>query len=192
MLRENKGVSLMTAVMTVLLIIIILSTISYTAVKNTKVKDINRLYGDLRSITDEVQLYYAKHNKLPIVSDFAYRVTENNVIKEENGIIKEYSYINDAKLDFILEEDKTMFSKENLYNPNDFDDSGEPGKAIYYQIDLSKFDNLTLNNNGTYLVNEKSKTVYYYDGLKIDNETYHKLPLDYIDAEVPVIEEPEE
>lgn len=186
MLRNNKGISLITVIMTVLVLTILLSTISYTAVKNTKVKAINQLYNDLRTVTDEVQLYYAKHNKLPISQDLVYTVTDTYVEVQRDGVSQKYNYISNVKLDFILKPNLTSFSEENLYNPNDYDDSTGVGKAVYYKVDLSKFDNVTLSNNGTYLVNENSKTIYYYDGIEIYGEVYHKLPLTYIDAELPV------
>ena len=182
MLRDKKGISLITAVMTVLIIIIILSTITYTAINNTKVKKINEFYSDLRVITDEVQLYYAEHDKLP-VDDIFYTVTESYIQKEVNGVFEAYSSLESANMDFILKDGKTDYSFENLYNPNDYDTSGDIPKSVYYQIDLSKFDNLTLSNpDCTYLVNEQSKTVYCYEGVKVNGEIHHKLPLDYIDA----------
>lgn len=182
MLRDKKGISLITAVMTVLIIIIILSTITYTAINNTKVKKINEFYSDLRVITDEVQLYYAEHDKLP-VDDIFYTVTESYIQKEVNGVFEAYSSLKSANIDFILKDGKTDYSFENLYNPNDYDTSGDIPKSVYYQIDLSKFDNLTLSNpDCTYLVNEQSKTVYCYEGVKVNGEIHHKLPLDYIDA----------
>ncbi len=182
MLRDKKGISLITAVMTVLIIIIILSTITYTAINNTKVKKINEFYSDLRLITDEVQLYYAEHDKLP-VDDIFYTVTEAYIQKEVNGVFEAYSSLETANIDFILKDGKTDYSFENLYNPNDYDTSGDVPKSVYYQIDLSKFDNLTLSNpDCTYLVNEQSKTVYCYEGVKVNGEIHHKLPLDYIDA----------
>ena len=185
MLKNNKGISLTTAVMTVVIILILLTTISYTAIRNTEVKKVNNLYSDLRELTDQVQLYYAKHNKLPVTGE-SYTVTPTNV---EKGIDGSYEYISieDAKLTFILKSESEGFSKDNLYNPNDYDDNGT-GKAVYYQIDLSQFDNITLNNySGIYLVNERSKTVYYYDGLEVNDKKYYQLPLNYID--VPSLDE---
>ena len=57
MLKNNKGISLITALMTVVIMTILLTTITYTAQKNIRVKKINQLYSDLRELTDAVQLY---------------------------------------------------------------------------------------------------------------------------------------
>ena len=182
MLKNNKGISLITAVMTVLILMIILTTISYTAINNTKVKKINGFYSDLRVITDKVQLYYAEHNKLP-VEDIFYIITETSIEKNTDGSVDKYSNLKKANLEFILKEDEITYSFDTLYNPNDYDANGDVPKSVYYQIDLNKFDNLTLNNPDLiYLVNEQSKTVYCYEGVVVDENKYHKLPLEYIEA----------
>lgn len=183
MLRNNKGISLITAVMTVLVILIILSTITYTASNNVKVKKINEFYNDLREITDEIQIYYAKHGKLP-VQNISFIVEDDSIQRNYDGIYNNLSNSEIKGWDFILKSGESDFSFDNLYNPNDYDKNKEA--AVYYVVDLSKIDNVTLKNSeGTYLVNEMSKTVYYYDGIKIDNKLYHRLPLNYIEVPNP-------
>ena len=51
----------------------------------------------------------------------------------------------------------------------------------YYQIDLSKLYNITLNygggtlqNGDIYIINEQSHEVYYLKGVIVDNQTYYK------------------
>ena len=154
MLKNNKGISLITALMTVVIMTILLTTITYTAQKNIRVKKINQLYSDLRELTDAVQLYYVKHDKLPVTGEM-YVVSEDFVQKEKSdGTVVTFTSLKSAGLNFILKSG-VLFNKENLYNPNDYDNSGEYAKAVYYIIDLSLFDNITLNNEGTYLINEK-------------------------------------
>ena len=46
MLKDNKGISLTLAVITVLAFIIILSTISFSAVNSVKMRKLNKLYND--------------------------------------------------------------------------------------------------------------------------------------------------
>ena len=77
----------------------------------------------------------------------------------------------------------TTLTEKNLYNPNDYDSTS--GSAIYKIVDVSLLDNISLDNTGKYLVNEQSKTVYYLDGLKVDDKMYYTLPLSYtkIDSE---------
>lgn len=179
MLKSNKGISLITAVMTVLLIIIILTTISYTAINNVKMKKINGFYSDLRMITDKVQVYYAEHGKLP-VKNVSYIVMDSYIEKAVNGTYEEYANLESIQLDFILKDGETTYSLDNLYNPNDYDTSGDAPESVYYEVDLEKLSNLTLNNpNKRYLVNEQSKTIYCYEGIEINGEEFNKLPIKY-------------
>ena len=108
MLKSNKGISLITAVMTVLLIIIILTTISYTAINNVKMKKINGFYSDLRMITDKVQVYYAEHGKLP-VKNVSYIVMDSYIEKAVNGTYEEYANLESIQLDFILKDGEGKF-----------------------------------------------------------------------------------
>ena len=65
-MRSNKGMSLVTVVMTLLIIVIILSTLVYTAYTNLKVRKLNSLYTDIRTLSDEVAVYYLENNALPV------------------------------------------------------------------------------------------------------------------------------
>ena len=66
MLKSDKGMSLATIVMTVLIILIILSTLTYTAYTNLKIRKLNSLYTDIRTLSDEVAIYYLKNDSLPV------------------------------------------------------------------------------------------------------------------------------
>ena len=66
MLKDNKGMSLTTTVMTVLVIIIILSTLGYTSYANLKIRKLNNLYTDIRTLSDEVAIYYLQNGTLPV------------------------------------------------------------------------------------------------------------------------------
>lgn len=186
MLNNNKGISLITTIMTIIVIIVLLSTITFTAVNNVKVKKLNDFYNDLREVTDCIQVYFAKHGKLPVTNE-CYKIVKNltggETIGYENGSRMEaFISIKAASLDFILQRGTTL-EEGNLYNPNDYDN--ETNSVVYKVVDLSLLDNISLENTGKYLVNEHSKAVYYFDGVKIDDKTYHALPLKYtkIDSE---------
>lgn len=79
-----------------------------------------------------------------------------------------------VKLDYTI-------SKSELSSKikGDFVNDGD----IYYTIDLSKLDNITLNygkgyqdlNNDRYIINEKSHVIYYLEGVKYNGDTYHTI-----------------
>lgn len=54
----------------------------------------------------------------------------------------------------------------------------------YYEIDLSKLDNITLNygsggNFDIYIINEKTLTIYYLAGVENEDIVYHAYPYEY-------------
>lgn len=67
-------------------------------------------------------------------------------------------------------------------NPNDDAD-------LYYVIDLNKLENLLLTKkiSGTgddvYIINEKTHTIYYPEGVSLDGEIYYRLPGEYTKIE---------
>lgn len=56
------------------------------------------------------------------------------------------------------------------YNPNN--------SGILYKVDLSKLNNLSLSND-EYYIDEKSHTIYSSSGIKIDDQIYYTVPLEY-------------
>lgn len=53
-------------------------------------------------------------------------------------------------------------------NPND--------NEKYYVVDVQKLDNVSLKTSGTFIINEKTLSVYYPSGVTIDGTTYYTLP----------------
>lgn len=66
----------------------------------------------------------------------------------------------------------------SVANPNDDPDS-------YYIIDINKLNNLILtkqlnwSENDVYIINTKTHTIYYPEGVTLEGETYYRLPGDY-------------
>lgn len=167
MIKNNKGISLITMGMTVLILIIILTTLVYTAITNFKVGKLNNLYTDLKTLSDKVAAYYLENGGLPVSSEYA-------VIEEGESLENNISFVT---------KDGVFSGKESLINPNDYDSSGEIGRAVYYILDVDVFNNITLSNTGRYIINEQSHTVYYVNGVNVDGTVYHSLQLKYKDIE---------
>lgn len=161
MFRSSKGMSLTTVVMTVLVIAIILASLVYSSYNNLKIRKINELYTDIRTLGDEVAIYYLENRTLPVGEKFAV-LTEGEEVSSD--------------LQF-LTNDGTFDSQDSLFNPNDYD--SEEGQAVYYILEIELFDNISLGNTGKYIINEQSHTIYYYDGITISDESYYALPLNY-------------
>ncbi|MBR2289458.1 MAG: type II secretion system protein [Clostridia bacterium] len=167
MLKNRRGLSLTTMVVTVLIMLLIMGTLVYSAVDSVKVRKLNKFYNDLRQLDDAVEMYYLKYGQLPVDT------TETAIVAAKNNTKESLD-----KVDFVLAEGATKVVDQNsFFNPNDYDVNAE--KATYQYINLDLLENISLNYMDTYIVNEQSHTVYNYTGMTVDKVTYHVLPLTY-------------
>ncbi len=100
------------------------------------------------------------------------------------GNYKNVNKLNNLYADIKLLEDKVLEyhndygilpTKEEKITPNLSMEEGE-----YYEIDLSKLENLTLNygnrdagDKDIYIVNKKTLDVYYYKGIEYEESLYY-------------------
>ena len=167
MLKNNKGITLVTMVITVLILLILLTTLTYTAYTNIGIRGLNKLYNDIRTLNDKVAVYYMENGKLP-VGDMYATINVGDELGED--------------IEFVT-KDGTFTDQESLVNPNDYTYENGVGQAIYYRLDLGLFDNISLENDGVYIINDQSHTIYYVEGVTLQGTTYYTLPLNYKDTE---------
>ena len=173
MLKNKRGLSLTTMVITVMIMFIIMGALVYSAVDSVKVRKLNKFYDDLRLLTDSVEVYYLKNGKLPVDDSQSDIIVSKNDTKET---------VESNKISFVLKKGiNTVTNQESFFNPNDYDVTNT--KATYKYLKLSLLDNLSLNNkDNVYIINTQSHTIYNYTGLTIDKVTYNSLPLTYKDT----------
>lgn len=174
MLKNRKGISLTTAVITVMILLVIMGTLVYSALDSVKIRKLNNLYSDLRQIDDAVGIYYLKYGKLPIKNDASH----STITASKND---ERATLETNKIDFILKDNvNKLADKNSLINPNDYFSTS----ATYEYIDLSLLNNISLYYpDNEFIVNTRSHTVYNLTGIKLDGKTYHSLPLNYKDTQ---------
>lgn len=161
-IRSENGVTMVALVTTIIIMVILLSVISFSAKNGIEVKKINDMYTDVLLLEEKTSLYYLEHGALPVKGT----PIDDSVIPEE---IKNY-------------------------NPND--------SKIYYEIDVSKLDNITLNNGrdssnakDKYIIDSHSHTIYYLAGIdmdeyietsvtKVSSGSYYTIPREYQEIKV--------
>lgn len=142
-MKNNSGITLATLVITVVVMIIIVGAVINLGIDNLKVKNLNNLYTDLKTLEDRISTYYNKYGTLPLKEKYT------------------------GSYDFQIAK-----------NPNDSPDG-------YYVIDISKLENvliirkLTWTENDVYIINTKTHTIYYPEGITLDGEKYYRLPGEY-------------
>lgn len=130
-IRNNKGITITTLVVTVIIMLILASTIIIKISDSKDVSKLNNLYADIKILEEKVLDYYNNYGMLPIKG----------------------------------EQIDPLLSMENGNN--------------YYEIDLSKLENITLNyghgddNKDIYVVNGDTLDVYYYKGVIYEGKKYY-------------------
>lgn len=64
-MKNEKGITIVALVLTVILMIIISSTIIYNVRKSTNVEKYNNLCADIQLLEDKIAVYYNKYGQIP-------------------------------------------------------------------------------------------------------------------------------
>lgn len=131
-IRNNKGITITTLVVTVIILLILTSTVIMKLGDSKDVSKLNNLYADVKILEEKVLNYYNNYGMLPVKGE-----TIQPLLSMEEG-------------------------------------------NNYYEIDLSKLENITLKyghgnstNKDIYIVNGDTLDVYYYKGIEYKGEKYY-------------------
>lgn len=157
-MKRNKGITMISLVITIIVLLIVTSITIYNGIGQLGIKRVNNLYADIDSISTKVAEYYLKNESLPVF--------ENNKYVDSK-----------EELEALF---KTNGSTEDITNVND----GEE----YYVLNLSKLDNLTLNYGedykdwtstsiahdiqNLYIINSITHQIYFPHGVRSGNDYY--------------------
>ncbi len=158
-LKQNKGITLITLILAIIIMLIISSVILYNANTAISTRALNDMYKDITIIKDKVDIYYAQYGTLPIIKTL-YTNVEN--IKNININDNEQYYVVDLE---ILENITLTYGK---------------GHREYKQAPNDEKTDL-------YIINEQSHTVYYVEGITLDNISYYTIPNEYTKVKIPEV-----
>ena len=171
-IKNEKGITMIAVVITIVILLIIISTVSFSSKNGIDMKKLNNMYSDILILEEKVAIYYLKNDALPIG-----RVVDNSIFQPvtEMGVVRIHDILN-----------------EELYPNNKKEGSLNP---VFYEIDLNKLENVSLNNMNTtnekdkYIINAESHIIYYIKGVTVEEynagtegkktKTYYTIPRDY-------------
>lgn len=146
--NDNRGITLVTLSIAIIIMLIITSTLIYNITTGTKVRTLNNMYQDITKLKDKVDLYYSSYNTIPILETKYENVTH---IQSINPNDNDVYYVIDLES---LENVRLNYGKEyETYKTN-------PSKDL---TDL-------------YIINERSHSIYYVKGIEFDNRIYYTIP----------------
>lgn len=68
-IKNQKGITIMAEVITVIIFILILATISYSSRSSLQIRSLNSMYADIIVIQEKAANYYLKYGEAPIKTD---------------------------------------------------------------------------------------------------------------------------
>ena len=188
--KNNKGLTLISLILTVIIILIITAAMIYNTQNQLQMKSIHNLSNDIETLNAKVDEYYLKYGELPKLCDYT---TKANTSADASNFHNKEDFRNS-----IVEKAEARNSRLNV-QPNSHD-SDE-----YIVIDLEKLDAITLTygydleyrkvkregkvfnplNDGTeegskdviedelYVINTKTHQIYFPHGIFVDDIMYY-------------------
>ena len=142
--RKNKGITLITLVVAVTILIIISSLLIYNATNGIEMRNLRMMYNDIELLSDKVNSYYTKYGALPAEIEY-----QNNINFEPQPNDTDKYYVIDL---YALDEISLNYGYdfENIHSSDD-----------------------TLLYNDVYIINEQSHHIYYAKGIEMDDVVYY-------------------
>ena len=70
MKNNKRGASVLNISIAVMVMLIILSTITFSALNRLSTQKLDNMYNDIRMLKEKVEIYYLKYGKLPILEEY--------------------------------------------------------------------------------------------------------------------------
>ena len=146
-LKNNKGIALITLVVAVLMMLVISSIIIFNTTSHLKINNLNNMYNDIRVLNEQVFLYYSKYNELPIIADEYENELDFKILGRYE--LNKFHIIDIDKMDRNI--------KDNLNYGADYYNKNYTGTNIY-------------------IINTETHQIFYAQGIKIDDIAYYTIP----------------
>ena len=154
LVKNSKGITLISLVITVAIISILTNVVIYNAVGNLKSTKLGNMQNDIENLRDKVSNYYSQYGKIPANTEIEYTNIGN---LESTGIISDTL---DTGKFYVID----LAAMENV--------------TLNYGRDYEKITNTSTQEeiNGLtdlYIINEFSHNIFYVEGIELDGEMFY-------------------
>ena len=150
MIRKNRGITLISLSIAVIILLIITAMIVYSAKDSMYIKNLTNMQNDIANLRNKVSLYYLKYGNIPVKTEY------EDISNLEKGNILG---VNDTGKFYIIELEKLE------------------GLTLNYGEDYERYktNGYTYSPELTdiYIMNEDSHNIFYVKGIRVteNNET---------------------
>lgn len=148
-LNNQKGVSLVTLTITVIVILILTGIVLYNVKDNLGVQKLKSMQADIENLRDKIESYYIEYGSIPA------KIEYTNITSIKNaGVIS----------------DKVDTGKFYIIDLSAIDNL-----TLTYGKDYGKIEDETQENSleDIYIINEDSHNIFYVKGIILDGETFY-------------------
>lgn len=159
--KNQKGITITSLVVVIVLILIISGTLIYNAITGANLRRLNRMYNDIELLSDKVSNYYAKYGDIPVKYD-----SDGNVIDISSIITS------------VIPSDSRDANDDNIYYILEL--VNLKGISLNYGKDYDKITSLTqvTKDSDLYIINKQSHKIYYLKGVGFEGTTYYTKEID--------------
>lgn len=143
---NNKGITMVALIITVVVILIISATMIASISNYTNSSALMNMQADVQLLKDKAVMYYNSYGEIPVCEEKYYES-----ITTPGSTITIYKSLENTNIN-------TGFIADR---------NGDDGD-IYYQIDTTKLNNITLNlgtDEDIFIINARTLNVYYTNGI---------------------------
>ena len=157
-MKDQKGITLITLVITMVVMLILTITISVNFGSYKMELEKANFEEDINSLREAVEHYYAQNKELPVINRYGYTT-----------ILTSTKNVNDNNVYYVIDIRKLDV---NLHLGKDFDEvlTRNANEQIMDLLDV-------------YIINEQSHTIYYPKGIDYGNTDYYTFMENYTNVQ---------
>lgn len=165
-LKQEKGITMVALVITVIILMILTNVLIYNAQDNVYIKTLTNLYNDIDMLRDKVSAYYSEYGKIPAEIKYTNigELKNANILgasdKEDEFYVIDLEAMQGISLNYGKDYEKVKTDKENANNYTDL-----------------------------YIINGNSHNIFYINGIEIkENNKIKKHYTDYIEPDQTTVD----
>ncbi len=189
--KNNKGLTLISLILTVIIILIITAAMIYNTQNQLQMKSIHNLNNDIEVLNAKVDEYYLKYGELPKLCDYTTKADSSapdasnfhnttdfrNSLMEKaearNAVLNVQPNIHDSDDYIVIDLEKLDFITLTYGYDTEYMRVKKEGKVFNPANDGTEEGSKDLIEDELYVINTKTHQIYFPHGIFVDDIMYY-------------------
>lgn len=178
-LVQEKGISMIALVITIIILIILTSMLVYNAQDNVYIRKLENLYNDIEILRDKVSEYYNEYGEIPAKVKYTNISSLSNVLSSKNDIgdfyVIDLEAMKGITLNYGKEYEDIKKNPENADNYTDIYIINKNSHNIFYVkgVNIKKNGVISIYYTDYTTADETTVDLKYIDGILIPDGYYY-------------------